>query len=275
MTAEAAINRVLTHLKTLTLTPQYTIAVSFDIEAAFDSMLYQGILNNTIHLQLPPYIQNILHSYLHNRIVEYNGTYYSPEKGCPKGSVLGPQLWNIGYDPVIQVLSTLAHTTCFADDTIVILSAPTIEQLQHQFEVLMNIFTNLLSVLAIRLNIHKTEILFIPGILPCPPTYPTITYQCYILPTQPHIKYLGVIIDSKFTFTPHFKYLYEKTKKILKQLQILLQNKLGYANRARRIMLEGTIVTLWKYASTTFSYNLLTKSENRKLIHKAHRLLLL
>ena len=154
MTAEAAITRVIHRLKTLTLTPQYSIAISFDIEAAFDSMLYQAILNNAKHLHLPPYIQNLLHSYLHNHIVEYNGIHYTPEKGCPQGSVLGPQIWNIGYDRVLQVLSTLGHTTCFADDTLVILSAPTLEHLQHKFELLMEIYTHLLSTIAVKLNIH-------------------------------------------------------------------------------------------------------------------------
>jgi len=174
MTAEAAITGILTHLKTLTLTPQYTIATSFDIVAAFDSMLYQAILNNAKNLQLPPYLQNLLHSYLHNRIVEYNGIRYKPEKGCPQGSVLRPQIWNIGYDPVLQVLSTLVHATYFADNTMVILSTPSLENLQRKFESLMEMYTRLLSTIAVELNIHKTEILFIPGCLPYT-EYPTFT----------------------------------------------------------------------------------------------------
>jgi len=40
-------------------------------------------------------------------------------------------------------------------------------------------------------------------------------------------------------------------------------------------MLEGAIVTHWKYASTLFSHSLLTKNENRALMRKAHRLLLI
>ena len=156
----------------------------------------------------------MLHSYLHNRIVECNSIRYSPEKGCPQGSVLGPQIWDIGYDPVLQVLSTLGHTTCFADDTMVILWAPTLEHLQRKFEALMGIYTKLLTTIAVKLNIHKTEILFIPGCLPFK-EYPTFTYKCYIIPSQHSIKYLGVMIDNKFTFTPHFKYLYEKTKKTI------------------------------------------------------------
>ena len=122
----------------------------------------------------------------------------------------------LGTPPVLQM----------TNDTMVILSATTLEHLQHKFEALMEISTKLLSTIAVKLNIHKTEILFLPGSLPCT-TYPTFTYKCYILPSQHSIKYLGVMIDNKFTFTPHFEYLYEKTKKIIKQLQIIFQNELG------------------------------------------------
>jgi len=136
----------------------------------------------------------------------------------------------------------------------------------------MKIYTRLLSTITVKLNIHKTEILFLPGCLSFT-TYPTLTYKCYTLLSQSVIKYLGVMLDNRFIFTPTSNIYtkipkFEKSKKIMKQLQVLFQHKIEYANRTRRIMLEGTIATLWKYTSTVFSHTLPHKSANRAITRK-------
>lgn len=46
--------------------------------------------------------------------------------GVPQGSVLGPTLWNIAYDSVLQLGSDYGcQTICYADDTLVLASGDT------------------------------------------------------------------------------------------------------------------------------------------------------
>ena len=258
MSTEAALSRVTSELQRTSYSGEYTIAISFDIEAAFDSILYQAIINSSVNFQVPEYLINYIHSYLHEQTVMFKGATHRPQEGCPQGSVLGPLLWNIGYNPVLEVISQLAHVTCFTDDTMVIITASSILLLKEKFEKFCTIFTALLAIIAVKPNVSKTEILFLPG-LRYHPELPVFTFQGQAIVSRHVIKYLGVYIDSKFTFLPHCKYLETKCLKIINALKVLFANKYGYSNKSRKQMLNGTAGAIIKYI-----HNLLAHTSKEK-----------
>jgi len=156
-----AVNRVINKLRATLLTDNYTIAISYNIALAFDFPSHQAIIKGCNKLKLPEYLVNIIHSYLCNRKAIYKGLTRDTEKGCPQGLVLSPKLWNITYDPILSILTTLGHVTCFADDTMIIISAPTIKELQHKYKVITQVLENFLNVITVQPNTGKTEILLL------------------------------------------------------------------------------------------------------------------
>jgi len=75
----------------------------------------------------------------------------------------------------------------------------------------------------LRVNINKTEaILFTkrhPAI-PCP-----LQFQCTAIPWNPHIRYLGLVLDSKLLFTKHLHFVTHKaTGTFLKLFPLLVCN---------------------------------------------------
>jgi len=83
--------------------------------------VYQAALR---HHGVPRYLRRLVEDYFQGREIAYTGRYAvvhsrRMERGVPQGSVLGPLLWDLGYDWVLRgALFTGLNVVCYADDSI-------------------------------------------------------------------------------------------------------------------------------------------------------------
>jgi len=95
--------------------------LTLDIRNAFNSAPWNAILKAVRDMEVPAYLQQIISSYLQNRVLCFESGGIEERMpvvcGVPQGSVLGPTLWNILYDGLLRTqLPSGVEYLAFADD---------------------------------------------------------------------------------------------------------------------------------------------------------------
>ena len=256
---------------------KFVAAISLDIKGAFDHAEWNAILKNLQKAAVPQYLYRCLATYLKDRWVECQGQSTMLERGCPQGSVVGPDLWNILYDMIICTLAEKYPNMCvYADDTLIIVGAHTKLELKKVVEECIMSTEGKLAEIGLLLNIAKTDILVRNQLckrLQLLDNHTPLQFQVGQVQIRPKdtIIYLGLTLDPKLNFHQHITATVQKCLKRLPLLKSVCHNTYGYSCKARRVMVHGFIYSLLKYCSSMY-YHQLKLNSNTKLIEKVqHR----
>ncbi|KMQ89978.1 reverse transcriptase [Lasius niger] len=191
----------------------FAFAVSLDISNAFNSIPWRKIRRALRDKGYPIYIQRILDSYFSNRVIRFldkDGRWgtRSMEAGVPQGSVLGPVLWNVAFDEVLSLAEEDggSHVVCYADDTLIIVTGKDLRTTQLRASILVARAIIAIKRLGLSVAKEKTEAIMFHsrGTIGLPAS---IMVEDTSVKFSSSIKYLGVIIDTNWLFSEHFRYI--------------------------------------------------------------------
>lgn len=190
--------------------------------------------------------------------------------GVPQGSILSPILYSL-FTSDVPVPSNCTVAT-FADDTI-LMSAATdpsiiIRDLEKGYELLQNYFHRW----KIKLNDAKTEAIFFTrrrAMRYLPQRELILSSQ--VIPWNNKLKYLGVILDPKLTFSHHINYICEKTNTLIKTLYCLINRKASLNTGMKLLLYKIIFVPVMTYASSCWKDT--AKTYHKKLQIQQNKIL--
>lgn len=250
------------------------VAVSLDIANAFGSLPYPVIVEALRYHGVPLYLRRLVEHYLSARVVLYQTRddgwrEREMSAGVPQGSVLGPLLWNIGYDWAIR-LALLPRMTviCYADDTLVAVRGKRLEEVLRRAAVASDLMVHRISLLGLRVSLPKTEAIVFGGRGWRPPPGAALRVASETVEVRPHIKYLGLTLDRRLDFGEHFRRLAPRVTKAAAALGRLLPNIGGPKAPCRRLY-AGVAKSMALYGAPIWADKLGPK--NKALLRRPQR----
>ncbi|EFA13162.1 Putative 115 kDa protein in type-1 retrotransposable element R1DM-like Protein [Tribolium castaneum] len=181
---------------------KYVATIFFDIKGAFDNLWWPSLIKALRRRGATPKLTAMIKSYLTDRVVQFTQGDFTVRKtctkGCPQGSVLGPTLWNLIMDVLLNSdWPDFTTPIAYADDLVVIVESDLRSQLKIRLTQVINKITDWATRNKLSVSETKTKLM----INKSPPrTYHRdLDIRIYgsriaLVKTQ---KYLGILLDSK------------------------------------------------------------------------------
>ena len=192
----------------------YTIALFVDLKKAFDLIDRAILMKKLYRYGFRGIAGDFLMSYLTNRkqfvsIDGYESSLLNIDYGVPQGSVLGPILFNIFINDLVNLPQ--CKKVLFADDTVLYVSDDNFGTCIEKIKSVINSLVEWLKVNRLVLNVSKSKLMLVT---PRPkPQLPQLFVGGTRIDWVSSIIYLGMCIDDRLSFTEHVNDICNKLNK--------------------------------------------------------------
>lgn len=250
---ETAIQTVIEDWKMIISEGEIVGVIFLDLKRAFETVDRERLLEKLYQYGVRGTVLEWFRSYLQNRTqkVKFNNQWsreLMTEYGVPQGSVLGPMLFIIYINDIVQICQEECNIKMFADDTLIYVKGGGSEEIEMKLNRVLLTVEKWMNRNKLKMNAAKTKYMIITSVRK--QLRRGVTLRCLdgsTIERVEKIKYLGVIIDSKLRFEDHCDYM---LKKVGKKVSFL--NRIGgdISCYTRCIIYKAIIAPHFEYCAT-------------------------
>ncbi len=138
------------------------------------------------------------------------------EAGVPQGSILGPLLFILYISDLPK--DTKVKTSVFADDTSVLVSAPSKASAHKTLQKHLNKLSEYYSLWKIKINVNKTEVITFSERRKVENSIPILNLNSEPISEKTCVKYLGIHLQSNLKFNYHINEIIKKSNLTIRSL---------------------------------------------------------
>lgn len=228
---------------------KYAMGIFQDFTAAFDRLWWPGVLAELKRRQAKREAYDMLKDYLSRRSVELRISGNSIRKdvnlGCPQGSILGPQLWELVFDDCVRRINDMGYDLiAYADDAVIIIQGRSRTDLEWKAMEALAELKRWMTTTKMELSVEKSVMMMLKGSMLREP-------NCWVdgrkLAMVKSLKYLGVLWEAKWRINRHLDEVTTRAHGLMCSVTKLFRGQDKKYELVRRIY-EGLYVAIACYA---------------------------
>lgn len=231
---------------------EQVVGAFLDITAAYDNVDLPLLRHKMLNLSIPVRIVNIVCNMFMGRsiIIRCNGTLCPPNrvwKGLPQGSVLSPLLYSLYTSDLDTSVNCFCKILQYADDIALYASSKVVTDSVHSINSALYYLNLWLSEHGLSLSADKSSVVIFTRKRYVPDLDISIDGQPVLI--KDHVKFLGVLLDSKMSGIHHLNYVCQKAEKNINVMRALSGVKWGSHPYSQKLLYNALVRSHFDYGS--------------------------